>query len=196
MPVDDEKLSNATDVMGMARGKEGSDERSRTARDPDGASAKVERTPVPVLSATLPTEDAIWSFLKENERRVIDPLPPLLARMFLEVVKRGRQPYQCFGRLKRRQQLQASNLRNSGWPSTSHGLEMAATAPRPKQHGPELLSVTIKYQRGSSAVTSATDKMTIIKVAGSSVTFRPGPIATNTIVSRAHASNPVNPTRA
>lgn len=27
MPADDEKLSNATDVMGMARGKEGSDER-------------------------------------------------------------------------------------------------------------------------------------------------------------------------
>lgn len=115
--------------------------------------------------------------------------------MFLEVVVRGQQPYQCFGRLKRRQQLQASNLKNSGWPSTSHGLEMAATAPRPKQHGPELLSVTIKYQRGSSAVTSATNKMTIIKVTCSYVTFRAGPIATNTIVSRAHASNPVNPTR-
>lgn len=53
---------------------------------------------------------------------------------------------------------------------------MAATAPRLKQHGPELLSVTIKYQRGGSAVTSATDKMTIINVASSCVTFRPGPL--------------------
>lgn len=64
MPVDDSKPSNATDVMGMARGKVGDDERQRTARDPNGASTKVEGTPVPVLSATLPTEDAIWSFLR------------------------------------------------------------------------------------------------------------------------------------
>lgn len=72
MPADDEKLSDATDVMGMARGKEGSDERQRTARDPKGASAKVEGTPVPVLSATLPTEDAIWSFFRKSEKRVIE----------------------------------------------------------------------------------------------------------------------------
>ena len=41
-----------------------------------------------MLSATLPTEDAIWSFLKENEKGVVDLLPPLLARMFLEVVSK------------------------------------------------------------------------------------------------------------
>lgn len=39
-----------------------------TPRDPGGPSAKVERTPVPVLSATLPTEDAIWSFFNEGEK--------------------------------------------------------------------------------------------------------------------------------
>lgn len=85
--------------------------------------------------------------------------------MFLEVV-RGQQPYQCFGRLERRQQRQASNLRTSSWPSTAHGLEMAAMAPRPKQHEPELLSVTIKYQRGCSAVSNEAkpEEMTTIKV--------------------------------
>ena len=71
---------------------------------------------------------------------------------------------------------------------------MAAMAPRPKQHGPELLSVIIKYQRGSSAVTSDTNKMTVIKVNRSYVTFRAGPIATNTIMLRAHASSRVSPT--
>lgn len=49
--------------MGMAGGKAG-DERQRTAQDNNRASAQVVRPPVPVLSATLPTEDAIWSFLR------------------------------------------------------------------------------------------------------------------------------------
>lgn len=36
---------------------------------------------------------------------------------------RGQQLYQCFGRLKWRQWVQASSLKNSGWPATSHDLE-------------------------------------------------------------------------
>lgn len=72
MPIDDGKLSDATDVMVMAGGKVGGDARQRTARDPKGASAKVKGTPIPVLSATLPTEDAIWIFLRESEKGVIE----------------------------------------------------------------------------------------------------------------------------
>lgn len=72
---------------------------------------------------------------------------------------------------------------------------MAAVAPRPKQHGPELLSVTIKYQRGSVAAAGAPNKTTTRQGPGSYVTFRAGPIATNRIVPKAHASNPVNLTR-
>ena len=69
---------------------------------------------------------------------------------------------------------------------------MAATAPRPRQHGPELLSVTIKYQRGSSAVTTYV-KMTIIKVTLSYVAFRTGPIATNTICVESACEQPCQP---
>lgn len=72
MPIDDGKLSNAIDVMGMAGGRVGGDARQRTARDPNGASAKVKGAPIPVLSATLPTEDAIWIFLRESEKGVIE----------------------------------------------------------------------------------------------------------------------------
>lgn len=42
------------------------------------------------------------------------PLPPLLARVFLEVAVKRQQPYQCFGTFEWRQQVQASSLRNSG----------------------------------------------------------------------------------
>lgn len=70
MPVGGGRLSNATDVMGMAQGKGVIRGRGRR-ETPNGVSAEVERTPVPVLSATLPTEDAIWIFLRQGEKRVI-----------------------------------------------------------------------------------------------------------------------------
>lgn len=61
---------------------------------------------------------------------------------------------------------------------------MAATAPRPKQHRPELLSVTIKCP-AEVARNKTTDKMTVIKVTCSYVTFRPRFIATNMTIESA-----------
>lgn len=66
---------------------------------------------------------------------------------------------------------------------------MAATAPRPKQHKPELLSVTIKYP-AEVARNKTTDKVAVIKVICSYVTFRPRSIATNMTIESA-CDNPV-----
>lgn len=70
MPVDGGGSAVPLMSWGWLPGRKGA-ARGGPVRDPNRASAKVERTPVPVLSATLPTEDAIWSFLREGEKGVI-----------------------------------------------------------------------------------------------------------------------------
>lgn len=176
--------------MGMARGKVGDNERPRTARDPKGASAKVEGTPVPVLSATLPTEDAIWSFLRESEERVMGSRCATKTRKtFREVGVRGQRPDQGLGGLGRRQHVQASNLRGSGWPSTLTVLKWRRRLLYRNNTGRNYFLLQ-SSARGSSGA-RRTSKVTV----SSRVTFRAGPIATNRIVSRAQGNNPVNPAR-
>ena len=109
MPLDAEKLSDATDAMGMARG-EGVMRGKGRRETPRGVCQS--RTDTGTCAVGHVAHGRRHLELLERVQEVGDWIlqPPLLA-MFLEVVARRQQPYQCFGRLKQQQQLQPSNPR-------------------------------------------------------------------------------------